>query len=334
MRITRGTPVTIVLVGIAVGLLGLQGANAVRDRERPPAARNDAGLALGVTTLSLARNGTNPWHPSDLNREVNAFERAAERRTSVVSWFADLSGTGFQASQARAVAQRGAIPEITLEPWNAARIGRRQPEWSLRTIVAGKHDAALTAWANGAAAYGKPIRLRFAHEMNGTSYPCAIGGNGNTAAQFVAAWIHVHKLFGRAGATNVAWVWAPVTGKVNAELYPGDAWVDRLGLSGFNGGTKLFKRGWRTFDAAFAEPLDELHALAPTLPVELSEVASAEEGGSKPQWIHELFAGLRARPWIDTVVWFHLRKETDWRINSSEASRAAFAAEAAKLDQP
>jgi hypothetical protein len=36
----------------------------------------------------------------------------------------------------------------------------------------------------------------------------------------------------------------------------------------------------------------ELHALAPKLPIELSEVASAEAGGSKAAWINGMFAYL------------------------------------------
>lgn len=333
---TRGTPFTIALVALAVGLLGVQVAQRVRPlggdapvRPTTPAATQ--GLRLGVTTAALARNAGDPWRSRDLV-EVDRFEAAIGRRTNVVSWFADLSGRGvFTAAQGEAVARRGAIPEITLEPWVATNARPHQPAWALRTITAGRHDAALRRWARALAAYDGPVRLRFAHEMNGSWYPWAIGLNGNTAADYVAAWIHVHRLFDAAGARNVQWVWAPVAGAVPVAAFPGTRWVDRLGLSGFNGGSRLFKREWRTFGAAFARPLDDLHALAPRLPVGLAEIASAERGGSKAEWIGELFEGVRARPWIDTLTWFELRKETDWRVVSSPASQRAFRAEAARL---
>lgn len=334
---TRGTPLTIVLVALAIGLLGLQVVQAVQDPERgierPTTPISGEGLQLGVTTASLARNATSPWTTRDL-AEVDRFERMAGRRTAVVSWFGDLSGRGiFTPEQGRAVAQRGAIPEITLEPWSVSDSRARQPEWALRTITAGEHDAVLRHWANALAAYDRPVRLRFAHEMNGSWYPWAVGQNGNTSADYVAAWKHVRELFDAAGADRVLWVWAPVAGEIPKAAFPGTAWVDRLGLSGFNGGARLFKREWRTFTAAFAEPLDDLHALAPELPVGLSEIASAERGGSKSQWIHELFAGVRARPWIDTLTWFELHKESDWRIESSRAAREAFHDEATQLPQ-
>ena len=81
-----------------------------------------------------------------------------------------------------------------------------------------------------------------------------------------------------------------------------------------------------SFEDAFAAPLDAVRALAPDKPVALSEVASAEQGGSKAEWIEGMFAEIRRRPYIRALVWFNLRKETDWRIESSPAAQAAFAA--------
>ena len=52
-----------------------------------------------------------------------------------------------------------------------------------------------------------PIALSFGHEMNGNWYPW--GTAQTTAAEFVAAWRHIHDVFARAGATNVIWVWNP-----------------------------------------------------------------------------------------------------------------------------
>jgi beta-mannanase len=45
--------------------------------------------------------------------------------------------------------------------------------------------------------------------MNGTWSPWAVGVNGNTAAHYVAAWRHVHRIFTKVGATNATWVWCP-----------------------------------------------------------------------------------------------------------------------------
>ena len=58
----------------------------------------------------------------------------------------------------------------------------------------------------------------------------------------------------------------------------------------------------------------------------LAEVASTELGGDKAQWIRGFFRGLQRNPDIVAFVWFDYEKETDWRIESSAASVAAFAA--------
>ena len=98
-----------------------------------------------------------------------------------------------------------------------------------------------------------------------------------------------------------------------------------IGVSGFNGGSILFRREWRSFAEAFGPTLDYVHALAPGKPIELAEVASTETGGSKAAWIDGMFDEIERRPYIRAIIWFNLRKETDWRIESSAGARRAFA---------
>jgi beta-mannanase len=316
-----------------LGLLALQ-VDAPWAGDRPAAARpwpvpaaHTAAprVQLGVTTLALARNAHRSWRTSDLE-QVNAFEQDARHHAGIVMWFADWAhNASFDARQARAVAARGSVPEITWEPWDATR-GTRQPAYRLRRIAAGDFDGYVRRWARGIAAYGRPVRLRLGQEMNARAYPWAEAANGNRRGDFVRAWRHVHAIFAQAGATNVRWVWAPVAGNVRADQYPGSDQVDVIGVSGFNGGSILFGRRWRTFASAFGPSLDALHALDPSKPVELSEIASTEAGGSKAAWVRDLFAEVRRRPYIRSLVWFNLRKETDWRIESSASARRAFAA--------
>lgn len=65
------------------------------------------------------------------------------------------------------IADAGMTPLLTLEPWVPAG-GVDQPGYALARIAAGDHDAALNRWASEVAAWGRPVLLRFAHEMNGT----------------------------------------------------------------------------------------------------------------------------------------------------------------------
>jgi hypothetical protein len=39
-----------------------------------------------------------------------------------------------------------------------------------------------------------------------------------------------------------------------------------------------------------------------------------------------MFAEIQRRPYVRSIVWFNVRKEADWRIESSRAAERAFAA--------
>jgi beta-mannanase len=243
-------------------------------------------------------------------------------------WFADWAHVAnFDPRQAAAVAARGSVPEISWEPWDSTRpLGAPQPGFRLSTIISGAHDSYIKRWAREIAAYKRPVLLRFAHEMNGGLYPWAESANGNHAGQFVAAWRHVHAIFDRAGASNVRWVWSPVAGNVQREQYPGPGLVDVVGVSGFIASPSVFGGTWRSFATAFGPSLDAVHALAPGKPVSLAEIGVAQTGGNKAAWISQMFQDIERRPYVRSIVWFNLRKEADWPIESSPAAQRAFAA--------
>jgi len=324
---------TFVLAGLALQSLGGHGAQPAIASSPTPwrgAPLDPGARQLGVTTLSLAENQTAAWRPGDLG-EVNAFEHVARTHVGIVQWFADWHSASVDVEQLRAVAARGSTPQITWEPWDGARRAGRQPEYTLASIIRGRHDTYIRSWARDLRRYGGRVQLRLAQEMNGLHYPWAEAMNGNRRGEYARAWRHVHDIFTAEGATNVRWVWSPLARGVVTEQYPGDRYVDVVALSGFNGGTVLPWGGWRTFADAFGAPLRSLRRLAPDKPVQISEVATARQGGSKPLWIEQMFDYVRAHRWIRSVLWFELPKQTDWRVATSPAARRAFADGVARM---
>jgi hypothetical protein len=311
----------LVLIGLQLGLF---------DREEkvyapwpvPPAA--SATVDIGVTTLPLGRNAWRPWQQSDLNG-INALEHAIQKHISVVMWYADWAHNKPNVEQLEAVAARGSTPEITWEPWNALNPVRYQPRYRLRNIVAGHFDPYIRAWANTLAAYERPVRLRFAQEMNGGWYPWSERSNGNRPHEFVRAWRHIHDIFRAAGATNVEWVWSPAAITMHESQYPGDAYVDLVSLSCFNGDSQFRYSRWKPFAQVLGRSLRRLRAIAPTKPIEISEVGVAGTDGSKAAWIGGMFEALRRNPSIVSVIWYDLAKESDWRFESGPRATAAFA---------
>jgi cellulose synthase (UDP-forming) len=295
------------------------------------AALTSGTRQLGVTTASFAENETTAWQPSDLG-EVNAFEQMARAHVGIVQWFADWHD-GVDLEQLRAVAARGSTPQITWEPWDRTGDLAKQPDYTLASIIRGRHDAYIRSWARGMRRYGKPVLLRFGQEMNGSVYPWAEATNGNRPGQYARAWRHMHDIFTAEGATNVRWVWCAKTGRIVAAQYPGDRYVDIVALSGFNGGTVLPWGGWRTFADAFNAPLQALRRLAPHKPVQISEVGTVEAGGSKARWIKQMFDYVETHPSIRSVLWFDLDKQADWRVATSPAAARAFADGVARMQR-
>jgi hypothetical protein len=250
-----------------------------------------------------------------------------ERSPAMLMWYQDWLGPLADVSKLEQVASRGAVPMITWEPWDHSA-GTQQPRYSLKKIARGDFDSYIGSSANTVAAWGKPLFLRLGHEMNGDWYPWGHDVNGNSPADFVAAWRHVVGIFRERGASNVRWVWSPNVdygGATFTEYFPGDAWVDWAALDGYNWGTLHGARGWQSFGAIFGPSYDVLAKLT-RRPLMIAETASGESGGSKAAWIQSAFLTELPRrlPRIRAVVWFDQNKEADWRIVSSPASLDAY----------
>ena len=223
----------------------------------------------------------------------------------------------------------------------------------LEAIIDGLYDDYLTSWSEGMRDFGRPVFLRFGHEMNGDWYAWSGVKNGggildgygspelpDGPERYVDAYRHIHDHFIKNGADNVLWVWclnAPFEvmerslGSWNnpAAYYPGDDYVDWLGFDGYNWGSSAygqqFNAKWTSFEDIFASSYTELQAINAEKPIIIGEFASTEEGGGKATWIRDAFTAIRDKyPQIRAIIWFHISKETDWRINSSEASLEAY----------
>jgi endoglucanase len=226
-----------------------------------------------------------------------------------------------------------------LEQWDLA--GGRIPmiSWqgsSLDSIISGAYDSMIRARADALKALGSPVFLRWCWEMNGNWYPCD-GSHNNSPGQtdgpakYVRAWRHIHDIFTAEGATNVVWVWCPNQSDVPSaswnhwtNYYPGDAYVDWVGVDGYNWGTTRSWSRWTSFASLFAAIYRDYSA---TKPLMIAETSSAEQGGSKAQWISDARAALESQfPSIEALLWFDVPKETSWQVDSSPTSLAAYTA--------
>lgn len=193
----------------------------------------------------------------------------------------------------------------------------------LAAIRSGTWDTLLRERARACRDFGDVVYLRWAAEFNGAWNP-AYG----RAHDFVAAWRHIVDTFRAVGATNVRWVWCPFavaaggSGSDWSRYYPGGRYVDWVGMDGYNWGSARSWSRWQGFHEIFAPLYTDY---AQRKPVMICEVGCAETGGDKSAWIRAMGSALQNNfPAVKALVWFDAKKETDWRINSSTASLAAF----------
>lgn len=202
-----------------------QSAKPVDDAVRRVTAPQ--GRYFGVSTRQA------PWSRA----ETDAVARKAGSAPNLLEYFVKWT-EDFRPAAVRASYAQGAVPLLTWEPWAGSGAGTRQPRYALARIAEGGYDAYVTRFAKAVRAQGRPVVIRFAHEMNGTWFPWSEQRNGNHRGDYVKAWRHVHDLFERVGADNVVWLWSPnVVRDAPAvslrELYPGDAYVDLVGMTGY-----------------------------------------------------------------------------------------------------
>ena len=85
----------------------------------------------------------------------------------------------FRPSSPTSCGQRGVTPFIWWQPTDPANPASSRYA-GYQNIIKGKHDAYIRDWARAAKAFGRPVVVRFAHEMNGNWFPWSIGNHGNT----------------------------------------------------------------------------------------------------------------------------------------------------------
>ena len=204
------------------------------------------------------------------------------------SAWGDRADQQFPLQLLTAVAGLGSIPLITWEPWLSDFESARHPGLPLRdardrhglaAVARGDYDFYIDAWAASAARFGKPIMIRFGHEMN-DPYRYPWGPQNNTKEEFIVAWRRVVERFRAAGATNVLWVWSPHVAYDYWDLYyPGDAYVDWVATGVLNFGPIAQWSRWWTLAEIFGTKYERLASFGK--PVMIAELGSLAVGGDR-----------------------------------------------------
>jgi len=235
--------------------------------------------------------------------------------------------------------ENGSVIMLTWEPRDWDTTNPYYFEKSLLPgIIAGKYDKYIDKWAADIKKLDNPVLLRFAPEMNTSSFSWSGSMNGSAksgAKTYIRAYKRVHDRFAKAGVKNVLWVWTPIkwgwpfeTWNHYTNYYPGNNYVDIIAMDEYNWGTSQPWSKWTSFKELYWQFYGELTHLYPDKPLIIGEFASADKGGDKAKWIKETFEVIKESfPKIKAFVWFqndnrgvtvnNMLENSDWRINSN-----------------
>lgn len=320
---------------VFAGALNVQAdSDTPRNLLLPPAGK----VTLGAfTTMDEAATA----------RRFKEFGQAAGKEPAIHLIFRDWTADGssnYPLDFARTSVRLGAVPMISWEPWFHYS---RDDYPLLGDIANGHHDAYITGFLHDAAKLGQPWFLRFAHEMEGSTYPWTSDHDSRQSpSEYAAAFRHIAELARRIAPLTIM-VWSPNSGSSRSlQYYPGADWVDWVGGSLYNfpdapqapdHQDKL--EGWVTMLRKLGKPgmIAEMGCAEHYTLTE--EIVEAKIPGTPElqSWMDLTMADKSAclertfdvieteYPEILALVWFDIDKDADWRIDSSAQALKTFA---------
>jgi mannan endo-1,4-beta-mannosidase len=244
---------------------------------------------------------------ASVRAHVTSFVKATGTPVRVAEFF-DAFTSPFQRWEAAQATALDATPLIQLNPRHI----------SLARIAAGGYDSMIRKYARAVKSFRCTIILSFGHEMNGWWYTW--GRPWTRPATFIAAWRHIHDIFAAHHVTNVIWSWDPTHqyqhkgASPASEWYPGNAYVDWVGIDGYLG------KG-QNFADVFTRQLHYIRSVT-RKPVFLAETGVA--GGPAQGWqIANLFGSLK-KDGLSGLIWFDVNRKQPWRLEGRPAALAAY----------
>ncbi|VBB07411.1 Hypothetical protein LUCI_2660 [Lucifera butyrica] len=204
-------------------------------------------------------------------------------------------------------------------------------------ILDGKYDTYFHEYAARLKSFRHPVLFRLDNEMNGDWCWYSAYYASKDTDLYKEVWRYLFNLFKQDGVDNVLWVWNPndvnrPDFKWNHYLmyYPGDQYVDIIGLTGYNTGTYFPGETWQEFDTIY-RPLYAEYTRLFDKPFMITEFGSNSVGGDKPAWIKNMFRQIGHYDQIKLAIWW---SGTDYdrngqpgriyRLDENENTLAAF----------
>lgn len=181
-------------------------------------------------------------------------------------------------------------------------------------VIDGLYDDYLRSFARAAKDFGHPFIFRLNNEMNSTWVRYSGIALLCDPDVFIGVWRHIYDIFQEEGVGNTIWVFnpndvdfPPMNWNSHISYYPGNKYVQMIGLTGYNTGTyykELTQENWRRFTQIY-DPLNERYSkVYGSFPWMITEFACSSIGGDKEQWIRDMFDNIHKYRNIKAAIWW------------------------------
>lgn len=212
--------------------------------------------------------------------------------------------------------ERGKTVELTMQAmWNITP-GNTDDEMKNVNfdLIDGLYDDYLRKFAQDAKAFGHPFIFRLNNEMNSTWVRYSGIALLCDPDVYIKVWRHIYDIFEEEGVRNAIWVfnpndvdYPPLKWNSQVAYYPGNKYVQMIGLTGYNTGTYYKSQTgerWRSFTEIY-DPLNEKYSrFYEKFPWMITEFASSSVGGDKEKWIKDMFRNIGRYENLKAAVWW------------------------------
>lgn len=218
--------------------------------------------------------------------------------------------------------ERGRALLVTLEPWTWSRSERNTAQYLRAGIAAGQYDQNMRDICTVMAGLKSSVTLRWAHEMDDESGQFIWAGW--QPKEYINAF---HRMIDicREVAPNVRVMWSPLGDEGMEAYYPGDDYVDIVGISVF--GLQQWDQDKFDRDRSYSDVMEPRYRRAASFgkPVVVAELGYSGDQAYVDSWENSVRV---ARPDLQNlvgVVYFDQREVypwpenyglPDWRVNN------------------
>lgn len=238
--------------------------------------------------------------------ELQKLESALDYKFPYVLQYYDLNGQ-FNRKNITEIYKQDRCLELTFQ----TSLYGRPNENSLLEMLDGKYDSIIDKLIDEIKTVEKPVLFRLNNEMNGDWCEYNALHYQKDTSLYRSLWKYMYDKFQEKGVENAIWVWNPNGGdfpgyKWNHFLnyFPGEEYVDIIGVTGYNTGNYYKGEVWREFDEIYDGIMLENKKYFTGYPYIITEFGSSVFGGNKQEWLDKMFKTLKNYD-IKIAIWWN-----------------------------